>query len=130
MKKILFLACALLIGGFTAQAQEDSETVGFTTPVNTTTKVKVKKETKKVVQNADVTNTDGNTSRNADMSKVLEQRKAKSEKIKATKAEERRIAADKARKTGVTTSKARVLTEAERKAEEAEKKKKATKKDN
>ena len=130
MKKILFLACALLIGGFTAQAQEDSETVGFTTTVKTTAKTKVQKETKKVVQNADVTDTEGSTTRNADMSNVLEQRKIKSEKIKATKAEERRRAADKARKTGVTTSKARVLTEAERRAEEAEKKKKATNKDN
>ena len=127
MKKLVFIACALLIGGFTAQAQEDSETVGTTT---TQTKVVTKKKMSPVRVKADVANAQNNTTRNAEMTKVLEERKAKSERIKATKAAEKKMVAEKAQKTGVTTSKARVLTEAERKAEEAEKKKKATNKDN
>lgn len=127
MKKIVFLACALLIGGFTAQAQEDSETVGATT---TQTKVVVKKETSKARVKADVVNNEGNATRNAEMRKVLEERKAKSQKIKATKAAASKKEAEMAQKTGVTTSKARVMTKEMLEAEKAEKKKKATKKDN
>jgi len=124
MKKIVFLACTLLIGGFTAQAQEDSETVGATT---TQTKVVVKKETSNVRVKADVVNNEANVTRNAEMKKVLEERKVKSLKIKAEKVEKE---AKLAKKTGVTTSKARIVTKEMLDAEKAEKKKKATKKDN
>ena len=127
MKKIVFIACALLIGSFTAQAQEDSETVGTST---TQTKVVVKKQTKKVTANTDANSTQSDATRNADMTKVLAERKAKSQRIKAAKAAERKKVAEMASKTGVTTSKARVVTKEMLEAEKAEKKKKATKKDN
>jgi hypothetical protein len=127
MKKIVFLACALLIGGFTAQAQEDSETVGATT---TQTKVVVKKETSNVRVKADVDGNEANVTRNAEMKKVLEERKVKSLKIKAEKAAKIEKEAKLAKKTGVTTSEARVVTKEMLEAEKAEKKKKATKKDN
>lgn len=127
MKKIVFLACALLIGGFTAQAQQDNEMVVSGTTKNN---VVVKKETSNVRVKADVVNNEANVTRNAEMKKVLEERKIKSQKIKATKAAERKKEAELAEKTGVTTSKARVMTKEMLKAEKAEKKKKATKKDN
>ena len=121
MKKIVFLACALLIGGFAAQAQEDSETVGATT---TKTKVVLKKETKRVSINTDATNTTANKTRNNEMTKVLAERKKRAAKIKAEKA------AEMTNKTGVTTSKARVMTKEMLEAEKEEKRRKATKKDN
>jgi len=124
MKKILFIACALLIGGFTAQAQEDSDMVG------TATKKVVVKTTSTAPttsKSQDELNPNGSSTRNEDMKKVLAERKAKSDRIKAAK---KKAAMEEGAKTMPTTSKARVITKAQLEAEEQEKRKKAGKIDN
>ena len=122
MKKILFIACALLIGGFTAQAQEDSDMVG------TTTKKVVAKATSTAPtasKTQDELNPNASSTRNGDMKKVLAERKAKSDRIKAAKKK-----TEESTKTAPTTSKARVISKAQLEAEEQAKRKKAGKIDN
>jgi len=130
MKKIVFVACALLIGSFAAQAQEDSDMVG-----TTTTKKVVQKETAPVVKTTDAPDPGSDAVIGKDtkapqgMDKILEERKERAAAIRAAKKEEnqKRLAN---KKTGVTKSKAKVVTKEMLEAEKIEKQKKATKKDN
>lgn len=130
MKKILFVACALMIGSFAAQAQEDSDITGVTT-----TKKVVKAETAPVVKTVETPapGTDAadgqDTKAPKGIDKILEERKERAAAIRAAKKEENKKRITN-KPTGVTKSKAKVVTKEMLEAEKIEKQKKATKKDN
>lgn len=132
MKKIVLMACALLIGSFAVQAQEDSDVAGTTT---TTTKAAVQKEAPAVQDKAPTAKTQDelNPQRadapQTDIKKVLEDRERRAAKIRAEKKKENQALLVN-KKTGTTTSKARVVTKEMLEAEKIEKQKKATQKDN
>ncbi|MEL6810796.1 MAG: hypothetical protein AAFP76_05630 [Bacteroidota bacterium] len=127
MKRILLVACALLIGSYTAQAQDDREVAAQ----NGNKKVVVQKDAPVVEKmntekSADEMGVNQSNEASEETKKLLKEREERMAAIRAEKRKEKR-ANYKGKKTGKKTSKARVLTEEQKKAEMEEKRKKAIK---
>ncbi len=133
MKKLAILACALLIGGLTAQAQEKSDVIaaqsGKKVVQNET--ALVQKTTEAAPATSDETNGQ-DTKAPAGMDKILREREERAAAIRAAKKKENqnRATNSSTSSTGIKKSKPKVVTKEMLEAEKIEKQKKATKKDN